>query len=210
MQAAGFFDCFQLCALAFLATLGVTRAAVLYARGVHVVAIDWQRSLLEQFADLLAIVVILSWAYEAVAYSWPLRRHVFPAWLAPVVVDATVVKAFGVVGVCAGLLTFALALWAFADSWRIGIDRHTAGALVTGGIFAWTRNPIYIALDLIAFGTFLVQGRAIFLALALALAGVLHHQIRREERYLAGAYGDAYRAYCARVGRYLTWGATEG
>ena len=106
---------------------------------------------------------------------------------------------------CAGLLVFAFALWTFADSWRIGIDRNTPGALVTSGIFAWTRNPIYVALDLMFFGTFLVQGRAIFLALALALAGLLHYQIRREEKYLAGSYGDAYRAYCGRVGRYVRW-----
>jgi protein-S-isoprenylcysteine O-methyltransferase Ste14 len=205
VTASRFFDCFQLFALACLVGLGVARAAVLYARGVHVVAIDWQRSWREQLADALLIVVMFSWAYEIVAYSWPLRSHVFPSWLAPIVVDATAVRALGVVVVCAGLLTFARALWAFADSWRIGIDRNTAGALVTGGIFAWTRNPIYVALDLIAFGTFLVQGRAIFLALSLALAGLLHYEIVREERYLAGAYGDAYRSYCARVGRYARW-----
>ncbi len=78
-------------------------------------------------------------------------------------------------------------------------------SLGSGGIFAWTRNPIYVALDLIFFGAFLVQGRAIFLALALALAGLLHYQIRREEKYLARLYGDAYRAYCERVGRYVRW-----
>ena len=204
MDAARFFGCFQLCALACLVGLGMVRAAVLYARGVHVVAIDWQRSPFEQLVDSLLIVVILSWTYEAVAYSWPLRRHVFPAWLAPVLIDAAVVKLLGVVVVCIGLLIFALALWAFADSWRIGIDRTTAGPLITGGIFAWTRNPIYIALDLIAGGTFLLQGRAIFLLLALALAGLLHCEIRREERYLASTYGATYRAYCERVGRYVT------
>jgi len=205
MNAARFFDEFQLCALVCLVGLGVLRAAVLYARGVHVVAIDWQRSLWEQLADALLIVLIFSWAYEVVAYSWPLRSHVFPTWLALVVTDSAVVKALGAVVVCTGLLIFALALWAFADSWRIGIDRSTAGALVTDGIFAWTRNPIYVALDLIFFGTFLVQGRALFLVLALALAALLHYQIRREEKYLAGAYGDAYRSYCERVGRYVRW-----
>lgn len=69
MATTRFFDCFQLGALACLVGLGVARATVLYARGVHVIAIDWQRSLWEQLADSLAIVLILSWAYEAVAYS---------------------------------------------------------------------------------------------------------------------------------------------
>ena len=210
MATARCFDWFQLGALTCLVGLGVARATLLYARGVHVIAIDRQRSLSEQLVDALTIVLLLSWAYEAVAYSWPLQSHILPAGLAPVVVDSAVVKVLGVVVVCAGLLTFALALWAFADSWRIGIDRNTAGALVTDGIFAWTRNPIYIALDLIAFGTFLVQGRALFLALALMLAGLLDYQIRREEQYLAAAYGDAYRAYCERVGRYIRWVPGQG
>lgn len=205
MTTTRVFDWFQLGALGCLVGLGIGRAIVLYARGVHVIAIDWQRSPREQLADLLAMVVVLSWAYESVAYSWPLRSHVYPAALGAVVVDSVAVKILGVVVACAGLLIFALALWAFADSWRIGIDRNTPGALMTGGIFAWTRNPIYVALDLITFGTFLVQGRAIFLALALALIGLLHYQIRREEGYLAHAYGDAYRQYCRRVGRYVRW-----
>ena len=205
MAATRFFDWFLLGALACLLGLAVWRASGLYARGVHVLVIDWQRSSREKLADLFAVLVVLSWFYETVAYAWPLGSHVFPARLAAVVVESVVVKALGVVVVCAGLLIFALALLGFADSWRIGIDRNTPGALVTGGIFARTRNPIYVALDLITCGTFLVLGRAIFLALALALAGLLHYQIRREEAYLAGKYGDAYRAYCARIGRYVGW-----
>ena len=108
--------------------------------------------------------------------------------------------------ICIASTAFTFVCWRkMGRSWRIGIDRNTPGALVTSGIFAWTRNPIYVALDLIFFGTFLVQGRAVFLGLALALAGLLHYQIRREEKYLAGLYGDAYRAYCERVGRYMGW-----
>jgi protein-S-isoprenylcysteine O-methyltransferase Ste14 len=98
-----------------------------------------------------------------------------------------------------------LALPAFGDSWRLGIDRETSGPLVTHGVFAWTRNPIYVGLDSFALGTFLVQGRLIFLALALVSVGMLQDQIRREERFLARAYGGAYREYCARVGRYVKW-----
>ncbi len=200
-----FFDNFQLTALACLVSLAVGRASMLYARGVHVLAIDRQRTLWQGLVDLLALVIFLAWGYESVAYAWPLERHVFPAALGTLVVDAVGVKMAGVVIVLAGLLIFALALRAFADSWRIGIDRDRPGALMTGGIFASTRNPIYVALDLIISGTFLVLGRAVFLPLALALAALLHHYIRREETFLAGTYGDAYRDYCARVGRYVTW-----
>lgn len=203
MTTTRFFEVFQLGALACLLCLGIGRAIVLYARGVHVVAIDWQRSWLEQLADVLSMIVLLSWGYETIACAWPLRSHVFPAPVTAVLFDVVAIKVVGAAIVCAGLLIFACALWAFADSWRIGIDRATRGALMTRGIFAWTRNPIYIALELTTFGTFLVLGRAIFLVLALALVGLLHYQIRREERYLSEEYGEAFRDYCGRVGRYV-------
>jgi protein-S-isoprenylcysteine O-methyltransferase Ste14 len=34
---------------------------------------------------------------------------------------------------------------------------------------------------------------------------MLHEQVRREEPFLTQAYGDAYRDYCTRVGRYARW-----
>jgi protein-S-isoprenylcysteine O-methyltransferase Ste14 len=196
------FNYFQLGALACLLGLGIGRGAVLYARGVHVFAVDRQRTLVQGLADLLALVCLFWWYYETVAFSWR-STHAVHGVLGTVLLDSAVFKTAGALIMLVGLLIFALALWSFADSWRIGIDRDTPGALVTDGIFAWTRNPIYIALDLIFCGTFLLQGRAIFLVLAVALVLLLHYQVRREEAYLAAAYGEAYRQYCGRVGRYV-------
>lgn len=204
-MTTGFFDSFQLGALATLVGLGIGRAAVLYARGVHVLAVDRQRSPAQGLADLMALILLFWWAYEAVAFSWPRSNHVLDGVPGTVLIDSVMTKAAGGMIVLVGLVIFTLALWAFADSWRIGIDRNTPGALVTNGIFGWSRNPIYSALDLIIWGTFLLQGRTIFLLFALALTVLLHYQVRREERYLAAAYGQAYTEYCARVGRYLTW-----
>lgn len=204
MTTTNFFNFFQLGALACLLGLGISRGAVLYARGVHVFAVDWQRTPLQGVADLLALIFLILWFYEAVTFSWPRSTHVVRGVLGAVLLDSVAIKLIGVLIVLAGLVIFALALWSFADSWRIGIDRNAPGALVTSGIFAWTRNPIYIALDLIFSGTFLLQGRMIFLLLALTLTALLHYQVRREEAYLTSAYGDTYREYCARVGRYVT------
>jgi protein-S-isoprenylcysteine O-methyltransferase Ste14 len=204
MTTTSFFTFFQLGALACLLGLGISRAAVLYLRGVHVFAVDWQRTPLQSLADLLALVFLTLWAYEAVAFSWPRSTHVVRGVLGAVLLDGVTIKLIGALIVLAGLVIFALALWSFADSWRIGIDRNTPGALVTSGIFAWTRNPIYIALDSIFSGTFLLQGRTIFLLLALGLTALLHYQVRREEAFLTSVYGDTYREYCARVGRYVT------
>ena len=206
---ARFFDWFHLAALACFLCLGIMRAWLLSARGVCIVGIDWQRTVAQGFADLLAVIAFLLWIYESAAYAWPLRSHVTPPGLAIVVIDAVPIKIAGAVVELLGLLIWALGLLALGRSWRIGIDRTTPGSLVTDGIFRWTRNPIYVGFDLLFVGTFLLLGRLVFLVLALVLIGMFHFVMLREERFLAQEYGDAYREYCSRVGRYVSWPSTR-
>jgi protein-S-isoprenylcysteine O-methyltransferase Ste14 len=75
--------------------------------------------------------------------------------------------------------------------------------IVTTGIFAWLRNPMYVG------GTVALIGLAILIAsdwmvvTTIIMAVVIHFGVvRREERYLAAKFGDAYRDYRARVSRY--------
>ncbi len=203
MTTARIFDWFALGAVACLGCLGLARALALYARGVRVLVVDRQRSPAEMARDLLLVICLLLWVYETVACAWPLPFHAVP-WLDVVLVDAVAAKAAGAAVLAAAIAVYGLAVWALGNSWRMGIDRQTPGALVTGGIFAWTRNPIYLSLELFVLGTFLVFGRLSFLAIAAVMAVLLDDQIRREERFLAAAYGERYREYCARVGRYVS------
>jgi protein-S-isoprenylcysteine O-methyltransferase Ste14 len=83
------------------------------------------------------------------------------------------------------------------------VPSKPALALLTTGIFAWTRNPMYVG------GGFLLIGVALVFALdwvpLLYLPSLLLLHvgiIRREERYLERKFGDEYRAYKARVPRY--------
>ena len=96
------------------------------------------------------------------------------------------------------LLAFANEIIAYA--WQV---RFHIGSLVTGGVYRWTRHPIYVAFDLLFVGTFLLLGRLSFLVLALVWVPLLHAIMNREERLLTGLYGDAYRDYSRRVGRYF-------
>jgi len=75
--------------------------------------------------------------------------------------------------------------------------------LVTSGVFHYLRNPIYVG------GWVVVAGVAILLAsdwmLVLLIISVpLQHVgvVRREERYLEGKFGEAYRVYKQAVPRY--------
>lgn len=196
MTMTRFFDLFLLAALACLLCLGFARGVMLYRRGVRVIV---------SVPDFSFLVCFFLWVYEAVSYAWPLQAHIFPHSLGAVVVDAAPFKVAGAMLSLAGLVIYGLALRAMGASWRIGIDRDRPGALITSGIFAWSRNPIYVSLDLLAIGAFLIQGRLIFLLFAIAFLGVFHVQIRREERFLSEAYREGYHEYCARVPRYVKW-----
>ncbi|HEX7812559.1 MAG TPA: isoprenylcysteine carboxylmethyltransferase family protein [Burkholderiales bacterium] len=77
-------------------------------------------------------------------------------------------------------------------------------ALVTSGVYRFSRNPMYVGLLLI------LVGWAAFLSSAWSLVGpfafvlyIARFQIRPEERALAAKFGEAYAAYKAKVRRWL-------
>ena len=71
-------------------------------------------------------------------------------------------------------------------------------------MYRFTRNPIYLALALAYLGFALAVDSAVALAvLAPLLVLVRVGVIAREERYLAGKFGDEYRRYMASVRRWL-------
>jgi len=203
MTTDRFFELFTLVALMALLGLGAVRLLALRARGVGVLAADRQRPVTQILFDVIELVALLVLFYDVLAFSLPLPDELVPPILERVVVHVLALRVAGAAVLVASVVIYLLALRAFGDSWRIGIDREHPGPLVTGGIFAWSRNPVYVSLNLLAVGAFLTLGGAAFLVLAPVIAIFFDLLIRREERFLAATYGDAYREYRARVGRYL-------
>ena len=107
----------------------------------------------------------------------------------------------GAVLMTGGLVLLIAAQLGLGASWRLGIEEAARPGLVTGGLYACCRNPIFLALLAFLGGyTLLVPT----LLSALVLAGgyvAIRQQIAAEELYLLRAYGDAYRDYARRVGR---------
>ncbi|HKN93147.1 MAG TPA: isoprenylcysteine carboxylmethyltransferase family protein [Thermoleophilaceae bacterium] len=77
-------------------------------------------------------------------------------------------------------------------------------ALVTSGPYRFSRNPGYLGMALVFAGISLMSSAVWSLvALVPTLAVIEFGVIHREERYLGRAFGEEYRAYRARVRRWL-------
>jgi len=111
----------------------------------------------------------------------------------------------------AGAVVFAAAVWllwwSHADlgqNWSARLEIHDSHKLVTDGVYAHIRHPMYAAHWLWAVAQVLlihnwIAGPALlvgFLPLYLA-------RVRREEAMLADQFGEAYRAYRTRTGRII-------
>ncbi len=109
----------------------------------------------------------------------------------------------GVLLCIVGLLLLLLSLVAFGKSFRVGIDVDHADKLVMTGVFAFSRNPIYVAFGLVLFGQFLVFPNWVLLVYLAAGIWLFHRQVLREEAFLRQHYCQEYLEYCKRVRRYL-------
>ncbi len=87
-------------------------------------------------------------------------------------------------------------------AFRIGSPREDT-RLVQGGLFRFSRNPMYVGVYATLVAATLYTASPIVLAIA-AFVIVVHHRIvLAEERCLAEAFGGEYAAYRRRVRRYL-------
>lgn len=148
--------------------------------------------------DFLIPPVALFYFYAifAAAFGWPLvsAQRFF---------QSEVVGWIGVALCFAGLLVLWLSLISFGRSFRVGIDADQPDELVTTGVFAFSRNPIYVGFGLVLIGQFLVFPNWIPLAYLAAGVWLFHRQVLREEQFMREQYGHEYAEYCSRVRRYI-------
>jgi protein-S-isoprenylcysteine O-methyltransferase Ste14 len=82
---------------------------------------------------------------------------------------------------------------------------ETASALVTSGIYAWTRNPMYLGLSVLLVGWAITLGSLSPLVGPLIFVPLMQQiQIRPEENALRRRFGADYEEYCHRVNRWFS------
>ncbi len=118
--------------------------------------------------------------------------------------QAAWIQALGTVLAVAGVAGTVYAQLDMGESWRIGVDPSETTTLVREGVFGTVRNPIFTAMLVFAGGITLMTPNPIALLGFVVLLATIEIQVRIvEEPYLLRTHGEAYRDYCAAVGRFV-------
>ena len=184
-----------LAALTIILLVGMvlTRAFLMKRQGIKALKfgnIDKKDFLIPPFA-LFYFYIVFAEAFHLPAVS---RQEFFRLEFTPWI---------GVAFCTAGLGLLLWSLISFGRSFRVGIDTDRPDRLVTSGIFALSRNPIYVAFASVLLGQFLIFPNWILLVYMGAATWLFHRQVLREEEFLKKHYGEEYADYCRRVRRYL-------
>ena len=114
--------------------------------------------------------------------------------------------------VLSGILCFiiGITLWLKA----VIIDRLDAhiikNELVTTGVYAYVRNPVYSAFMFVCTGVLLIYGNLVLLVLPIIYWGFMTVLMKlTEEKWLENLYGKEYVQYRQRVNRCIPWKGKE-
>ena len=155
----------------------------------------------QHLREALFVVLAVALLAEAALAAVAPRRLPGLVPLAPA--TAAVLRATGAVMVLGATALMLAAQLDLGASWRVGIDEGARPGLVTGGLYRYSRNPIYVAMLTALLGFALLLPSWISLGLLIGAGLGIRRHVRDEEAYLARTYGEEYRRYAARVGRFV-------
>ncbi|MGV3657713.1 MAG: methyltransferase family protein [Chitinophagaceae bacterium] len=143
---------------------------------------------------LLLVAAVLIYAYMPQFY-----RHLVPL----AYFESEGFRIAGLALIHVSLVWLVAAQYQMQQSWRIGIDENNKTALVTGGLFSLSRNPVFLGMILSVLGLFLILPNTLMLMVLITTYIVIQIQIRLEEQFLTQLHGVAYSRYRQRVRRMI-------
>jgi protein-S-isoprenylcysteine O-methyltransferase Ste14 len=112
-----------------------------------------------------------------------------------------------------GIAVWVGTLWLFyrthrdlGHNWSVSLDLRESHTLVTSGVYAYVRHPMYSGFWLMAVAQALMLPNWIAGPAGLVGFGTLFFgRVFREEDMMIAGFGDEYRAYMRRTSRVLPW-----
>ena len=119
-------------------------------------------------------------------------------------IDVAALRPIGIVIGALGAVIVGTCLMGFVKAGNDPEPWKKDTALVTSGIYRFSRNPMYLGMVTVQLGIALfAQSIGALLSVPLAILLIDRFVIAREEPYLLATFGEQYRAYCKRVRRWL-------
>jgi protein-S-isoprenylcysteine O-methyltransferase Ste14 len=140
---------------------------------------------------LVTAVAVVAWLVSPPSMAW--SSVPLPAWTRWS-------------GVALGVAAGALWIWTFrtlGPNLTDTVVTRRAHTLVTGGPYRWVRHPFYVSMTLLLLGNSLATANWAILAGGTLLMTLIVIRASTEERLLIARFGDSYRDYMARTGRFL-------
>ncbi len=150
-----------------------------------------------QFGLKGLLVVVGALAVFAFYTAWPEDRNVLVLPLP---------DGLRGLGLALGTISLAVQIWVHVTlqkSWLSARKSGKRNVVIAGGLYAWIRHPLYLALMLLIVSLSLVSGFVPFLVLALLAILALDITARKEEAAMLRQFGNEYRMYMERTGRFF-------
>ena len=133
------------------------------------------------------------------ALSYILGEFIFPKY--PLVYPINLV---GIVGLIISVIFFLSGFNIFKSYNENPVPTSTSKRLIKTGIFAYSRNPIYLSFVLFHFSMFLVFENVMYFLSSIGIAIWIHNcVIKPEEKYLFQIFADEYSRYKESVNRWI-------
>ena len=113
-------------------------------------------------------------------------------------------KLIGILGLISSTFIFISGFNIFKSYDENPVPTSQTRKLIKTGIFAYTRNPIYIAFILFHFSMFLTFENIMYFLTSIGLAIWIHNfVIKAEEKYLIKEFSEEYQRYINSVKRWI-------
>ena len=181
--------------------LFVGRTVLLYKNGVKVWVVGTStKRILEIILENILFPVLILWSVFIIITALHINM---PVIISNILIKIMWLKYIGIMFCYISLIIFLSALISFGKAWRIGIDENNSNELITSGIFKYSRNPIFLFMDMYFAGIMLIYPNIVFIIIAVCTIIGIHLQILREEKFLLNKFGEKYMEYKKKTRRYI-------
>lgn len=112
----------------------------------------------------------------------------------------------GLAAMAASLVMFRVTHKQLGRQWSVTLETRDGHALVTHGLYAWVRHPMYSSFLLFAVAQALLLPNWFAGPIGLVAVAILFFlRVGREEALMVETFGDEYRAYMGRTARVIPW-----